>query len=116
MPVTPTLYASGTQTAVIGTEHTLSSVTAAGVFTFEIDTINMAAGDVLVLKIYKIILTGGVSRILYEMNYYGVQPTDDVIKVSLPVGNDLTDTNSLKYTLTQTFGTGKNYPWKVLQY
>jgi len=112
----PTLYASGTQTAVITTEHTLSSPSEAGTYIFEIDTINMVAGDILELRIYAVNLTTGTQRVAYLMIYYGAQPTDDVMKISVPIGNDLVEANALKMTLKQTFGTGRDFPWKILKY
>lgn len=111
-----TLHASGTQTASVGTEHSLTGVSVAGVFTLHVDTANMVNGDVLELRVKQIILTGGTKRVVYMDTFYGAQPTDDIGKVSIPIGNELTDTNSLEFTLKQTFGTGRNFPWKVLKY
>lgn len=111
-----TLNASGTQTATVTTEHTLADVNTAGVYTLHVDTVNMAAGDVLELRVYQIELTGGTRRVLFFHAFYGAQPTNDTAKVSLPIGNDLTDSGSLRFTLKQTFGTGRAYPWKVLAY
>ncbi|MEM3008364.1 MAG: hypothetical protein QXU32_13215 [Nitrososphaerales archaeon] len=110
------LFASGTQTATIGTEHFLSSPNQSGVYTLHVDTVNMALGDTLVLRVYQIVLTGGTSRVAYVVTYQDAQPTDDLIKVSLPIGNDLAETNALRFSLTQTTGTGRQYPWKVLRY
>ncbi len=109
-------YASGTQTATVTTEHTLSAPNAASVYTLHVDTNAMAAGDVLELRVYQMVLTGGTSRVAYFMAYYGAQPADDLIKISVAIGNELTDANSLKFTLKQTFGTGRAFPWKVLSY
>lgn len=113
---TPTLYASGTQTATVTTEHFLSSPNVAGVFSFHVDTVNMAAGDVLELRVYQMVLTAGTQRVMILARYADAQPTDDLIKVYSAIGNDLTDANALRFSLKQTFGTGRNYPWKVLQY
>lgn len=107
---------SGTQTATVTTEHTLLDVATAGVYTLHVDTVNMVAGDILELRIYQIILTSGTRRVAYIGVYYGAQPTDDVIKISVPIGNELTDAGSLRFTLKQTFGTSRNFPWKVLTY
>lgn len=109
-------YASGTQTATVTTEHFLSSPNVAGTYTFHVDTVNMADGDVLELRIYQMVLTAGTQRVVYFTAFYGAQPTDDLIKVSVPVSNELTDTNALRFSLKQTFGTGRSYPWKVLTY
>jgi hypothetical protein len=111
-----TAHASGTQTATVTTEHFLSSPNVAGTFTLHVDTVNMAAGDVLELRIYQMVLTGGTQRVAYFARYDGAQPTDDLIKISVPISNELTDTNALRFSLTQTTGTGRNYPWKVLRY
>jgi hypothetical protein len=111
-----TAFASGTQAATVTTEHFVSSPNVAGVFTFHVDTVNMVSGDVLELRIYQMVLTGGTQRVIFFVAYYGAQPTDDLIKVSIPIGNELTDTNSLRMSLKQTFGTSRNFPWKVLKY
>jgi hypothetical protein len=45
----------------------------------------------------------------------GAQPTDDMIAVSVPISNELTDAGSIRATLKQVAGTSRNFPWKVLQ-
>src|ERR1044072_4815367 len=108
-----TAYASGTQSpATVGTEHFLSSPNVAGTFTLHVDTVNMAAGDVLELRVYQMVLTGGTQRVAYYQRYDGVQLADDLIKISVPISNELTDTNALRFSLKQTFGIGRNFPWK----
>ena len=110
-----TAFASGTQLSVITTEHTLSDVNVPGTYTLSVDTVLMAAGDILELRVYQMVLTGGTRRVAEFMAYYGAQPTDDVIKVSIPISNDLTDAGALRFTLLQTFGAAHNYPWKVMR-
>ena len=109
------VQASGTQSATVTTEHTLETVEATGVFTLHVDTVNMVAGDVLELRVKQIILTGGTVRTLFFGHFFGAQLTDDLIKVSVPVANDLSDAGSLTFTLKQTFGTSRDFPWKVLK-
>jgi len=111
-----TSAASGTQTATVTTEHELAALEAAGVYVFMVDTVNMVAGDVLELRIKRMVLTSGTVRAVYFHAYYGAQLTDDLIKISVPISHDLTDTDSLKFTLKQTFGTGRNFPWSVLKH
>lgn len=111
-----TAFGSGTQTATVTTEHTLASVNQAGVYTLHVDTVNMAAGDVLELRVYQMVLTGGTARVAHFMQYSGAQPAHDQIKPSIPLSNELTDTDALKFTLKQTFGTGRAFPWKVLKH
>lgn len=107
---------SGTQTATISTEHTLQDVAAAGVYTLHVDTVNMAAGDTLELRVYQMVLTSGTRRVAYVKTFYGAQSADDLIKISVPIANELTDSGALRFTLKQTAGTGRSFPWKVLSY
>jgi hypothetical protein len=111
-----TAYASGTQSATVTTEHFLSSPNIAGTFTLHVDTVNMVSGDVVELRAYQMVLTGGTQRVAYYTRIEGLQPTDDIIKISVPISNELTDTNSLRFSLKQTEGTSRNFPWKVLKY
>ena len=107
---------SGTQTAVISTEHTLQDIAAAGVYTLHVDSVNMASGDVLELRVYQMVLTAGTRRVAYYVQFQDAQATDDLIKISVPIANELTDAGALRFTLKQTAGTGRNFPWKVLSY
>jgi len=111
-----TAQGTGTQTATIGTEHTLLDVAVAGTFTLHVDKNAMADLDVLELRIYQIVLTGGTRRVIYKTSFVDAQSTDDLIAVSVPVSNELTDAGSLRFTLKQTAGTGRSFPWKVLKY
>lgn len=111
-----TAYASGTQSATVDTEHFLSSPNVAGTFTLHVDLHNLAAGDVVELRIYQMVLTGGTQRVAYLSRFEGAMPTDDKIAISIPISNELTDTNSLRFSLKQTSGTGRDFPWKVLKY
>ena len=111
-----TAEATGTQTATVTTEHTLADVATAGTYTLHVDMNAMAAGDVVELRIYQIVLTGGTRRVAYCQRFAGAQPADDKIAVSVPISNELTDAGSIRFTLKQTFGTGRAFPWKVLKY
>lgn len=111
-----TTSASGTVTPVVGTESQLADTAVTGVYTYSVDTVNMAAGDILELRVYEMVLTSGTSRVLLEQTFYGAQIADDLIKVSIPVGNSLTDSTALRFSLKQTFGTARAYPWSVRLY
>ena len=126
-----TAYASGTLAAttnnVVGTECVFgnsggvftsgtSDVASAGTFTLHVDLINMAAGDAVELRIYQIVKTGGTRRVAYFSSFSGAQPADDMIQISVPISNELTDTASLRFTLKQTRGTARSFDWKVLSY
>jgi len=53
---------SGTQTAVIGTEHTLASPTTAKTRQLVVDLSNLANGDVVELKVRRKVLAAGAER------------------------------------------------------
>jgi len=111
-----TAQGSGTQAATVPTEHTLLDVAVAGTYTLHVDTVNMVALDVVELRIYQMVLTAGTRRVAYIARFEGAQPVDDLIKISVPISNELTDAGALRFTLNQTFGTSRSYPWKVLRY
>jgi len=112
-----TNFAHGTLASTAGgTEDFLSSPNVVGVFTLAVDAVNMLAGDVVELRVYKMVLTGGTQRVVYYAAYSGAQPTDDLIKISVPIANTLTDTNALRFSLKQTFGASRNFPWVVEKY
>jgi len=111
-----TAAGSGTQSATISTEHTLLDVSAAGTYTLHVDKNPMAAGDVVELRVYQMVLTGGTRRVAYFSRYIDAAPSDDQIAISVPISNELTDAGALRFTLKQTAGTGRAFPWKVLTY
>lgn len=108
-------YASGTKLAD-GTEQLLTAVNVVGTFTLHVDTVNMGGGDKLQLRVYQTVLTGGTPRVAFEAEFDDAQSGDDLIKISVPISNDLLDTNSLKFTLKQTAGVNRNYDWKVIRH
>jgi len=111
------LAASGTKTATVGaTPDLLSNIAVAGTYTLHVDTNAMAAGDVLFISIKAMVLTGGTARYVYDARYDGVQPAKDLIKISVPVSTDLTDSTALVFELNQSAGTQRAFPWKILKY
>ena len=107
------IYASGSQTAVISTEHFLSSPNVAGDFALTLDLNNMAANDVLEVRAYKMAIAGGTQRLLWFHAFYGVQPDYAKNALSEWITNALTDTNALRFSIKQTFGTGRVFDWSV---
>lgn len=112
----PTAYASGTQSASVGTEHFLSQPNVPGIFELRVDTFNMTLGDTIELRTYVQVLSGVTSRVAYFGKFVGLQPTDDKIKISTPVANDIAATGAIRFSLTQSEGTSRNYDWKVMGY
>lgn len=102
-----TVEASGTQTATINTEHTLSSPTAAKVFALSVDTNAMVNGDVLELRVNRKVLSGGTERLVFYAVFSNVQ--SEPIKCSVPVVAPF----GASFTLKQTAGTGRAFPWSV---
>lgn len=109
-------YGTGTQSLTVGTESVVSQVSTTGTFSFHVDLSPMQTGDIIELRVYQMVLNGGTSRVLLYQAFYGAQATDDMIKMSYPVGNDLSNSTSLQYSIKQTFGTARSIPWKVLEY
>lgn len=69
-----TIIAEGTQAAVVGTEHTLVTDTTGKVYVLIVDAGAMVGGDVLELRVYTKVRTGGVSRLaLPAASYSNVQ-------------------------------------------
>lgn len=113
---------SGSQSGVhsLVSEAILLDVAIAGTFTLHVDTNAMAAGDTVELRLYPMVLTGGTRRPAYFKAYTGAQDasTNELapIKISVPISNELTDAGALRFTLKQTAGVARAFPWKVLKY
>lgn len=104
----PTTENSGTQAATLDTEHSLDTDTTAKVFVLSVDANAMADGDILILRIKTRVLTGGTNRIVYQSVFAHVQ--GEPIKISVPVVSMF----NIEFTLEQTDGTGRSYPWSVV--
>lgn len=105
----PSSKANGTQTAVIGTEHPLATVADSGTYILQVNTSNMAYGDILELRVKVKTLTGGAEA-LYQLGQYAHVQVDPV-KVSIPCIN----LYSMTCTLKQTAGTGRTFEWNIVQ-
>jgi hypothetical protein len=104
-----TSAASGTQTATVTTEHTLGTITDAGVYVLVVDTANMVLGDFLELRLKTKCASGGTSRLAYLASYAHVQ--GDPNKYSIPVPVD----TEIIATLKQAAGTSRDFPWNILK-
>lgn len=104
----PTVIACGTQTATINTEHVLATDTTCKNYVLVVDTGNLANGDTLELRLYTKVLSGGTERLVYLAVYVNAQGEPQ--KYSIPVPANI----SLKATLKQTAGTGRDFPWSLL--
>jgi hypothetical protein len=100
---------SGSQTATIGTEHTLgTAITAAGVYVLVVDANAMVDGDVLELRAKTKAKSGSTSRLAYFVTYANAQ--GELNKYSVPIPTD----TEVVFTLKQTAGTGRAFDWNIL--
>lgn len=101
--------ASGTQTATVATEHSLATTATAGIFVFSVNLTNMALIDVLELRMKTKVLTGDTAEQIYIAHFTNIP--ESVIVQSPPVVSMF----SLEITLKQTAGTGRAFPWSLVQ-
>jgi len=104
-----TSKAQGTQTAIVGTEHTLLTTTDAGSYVLLVDTNNMVLLDKLTLRIKTRASSGGVTRLAYSALYANVQ--GEPIKISIPVAS----VREFIATLEQTAGTARNFDFEITE-
>jgi hypothetical protein len=104
--VTWTIDSSGTQTATIGTEHILDSPTTNATYVFHADMVNLVLGDLVELRVYDMV-DGTNYRQVWKGTYQHVQINNG--KASPPIAV----TTQAKFTLKQTAGTGRAFPWSV---
>jgi len=103
----PVVESSGTQTAVVGTEHTLASPTTAKTRQLVVDLANLANGDTVELRIKRKVLSAGTVRTWQTAIFAHAQSTPVVLSIPCPspYGAD--------FTLKQTAGTARNFDWSV---
>jgi hypothetical protein len=104
-----TSKSDGAQTAVIDTEHTLSTITDAGSYVLGVDVSNMVLGDKLTLRIKTKIRSVGTTRTTYTANYAHVQSTLNTL--SIPIASP----HEFIATLEQTGGTGRTFNWEITE-
>ena len=104
-----TSNSSGSQTAVLTTEHTLATISADGTFVLLVDTANMALLDILTLRAKTKVKSDGTTRLAYEATYEHVQT--ELVKISIPIPS----INEIVFTLEQNGGTGRAYVWEIIE-
>lgn len=102
-----TSNSNGSQTAVISTEHTLATISTSGSFAIGIDANAMVLGDELVVRVKLKVRSVGTTRLAYEATYTHVQ--GEPVILSIPVAS----TNEIVFTIEQTAGTGRAFPWEI---
>ena len=98
----------GTQTAVVGTEHTLASPTTAKTRALLVNVVAMLAGDTVELRISGSVLSGATPRLILMSTFSGAvgAPHTQSPPILMPQGGDI--------TLKQTAGTARAYPWSII--
>ena len=104
----------GTQTATINTEHTLATITDAGVFQLLVDLEPMVDGDELELRIDIEVRTAGTPRTAFYATYAHEQGVDAQISISPPIPS--VASADWIATLKQTAGTGRTFTWAIYEY
>jgi hypothetical protein len=117
----PSVALDGTQTATVGTEHTLATITTAGTYVLQVDTRNMLDGDALELRAFAKTLSADATPTLVESASYvnkqgdGNGPGAGAGGPEVKLSNPLMVVHQGVYTLKQTAGTSRLYPFSVLK-
>ena len=102
---------SGSQTATVGTEHDLATITDAGIYVLVVDLNNMVGGttpDVLILRAYGKARSSDTERLIKPWSMQGVQ--SEKLFYSIPIMSP----HHLRFTLDQDTGAaGRAFPWAV---
>lgn len=106
--------ASGTQVAVITTEHTLRTDAAPGCYELHVDTNAMAGGDTTELRLKENVLGGGTVRSAVFFTRSGAAAEAAPNGLIVIIGPFAFD-QGVTATLKQTAGTGRSYPWKLIR-
>jgi hypothetical protein len=106
----PTSQAENTQACTIGTEHTLTTITDAGIYVLSLNLNPLAAGDIIEARAYVKVRSASTERVLYVDAWADDQPVDDEVKFFVPIPT----LYSVKFTLKQTAGTGRSIEWAAI--
>lgn len=105
----PSVNTSGSQTATINTQHDLATITTAGYYQLQVDTANMVNGDTLKVIVSGKVRSGDTERIMEE---YTISHAQSAPNIFTPMYCNVHD---IKFSIKQTAGTGRAFPWAVYQ-
>lgn len=103
---------SGSQTCTISTEHTLATITDAGIYQLHLDLANLADGttpDILTVKLYTKCRSSDTERLSEAWEFIGAQGKPNWRS------NPELSPHHVKFTITQSQGTGRAIPWAVYE-
>lgn len=109
MSVTEVASASAPSALTLVTPSTLTTQTTAGVYQLIIDTTNLVAGDILVVRSRIKVVSGGSSRLFEEEVAAGVTASKAWSTEPIAIAWEII------YELEQTTGTGRVVPWSALR-
>lgn len=106
------IAASGSQTATLNTDHTLTTTAApstGGIYQLRVDTAAMVNGETLVLRLQTRARAADTTRNVYTTVFTHTQgdPIKDSPAIAVPTGCDVVA------ILRQEGGTGRAYPWAL---
>jgi hypothetical protein len=110
----PQSKSTGTQVAVISTEHTLIDTADPGTYVLTVDCNAMIAGDTLQLRTYTKALSGGTYRQDSFLTFSGDQDDTTLLLSTIKVTDPRPAVFGFKATLRQSAGTGRSFPWGIV--
>lgn len=105
-----TTSATGTLSAVIGTEAVLATDTTNATYYFQVRLNNVVGNDVVELRIYTMTLPAGTLEVTWKTTI-GPSPPPTIVIASPPQPSD----QSIRVTIKQVAGVGRNFDWKLLR-
>lgn len=99
---------NGTQSATLDTEHTLATITTAGVYVLRVNLNNLANADRVVLRAKTKVLSTSSSLLEFSAAFEHAQADKVAVSIPIPVVHELI------FTLEQTDGTARSFEWSVL--
>lgn len=106
----PKIFASGDQVAVPSTEHTLVTITQQGTYELQVDMTDLTGTELLTLRAYSKILNSS-SEVLMDSHQLKATHPIQLLR-TVPRGTPF----YLRYSIEQTNGTGRTFPWSVIAY
>ncbi len=100
--------ATGTQTCVIGTEHTLNAPTGGKTYVLYLDLTALVALDLIEIRIYNKTLSSSALSAL-DIPTVVAGPPAGAAFMSIPIPS----VHGCSFTIKQVAGTGRAVPWTV---
>ena len=104
-----TSNSSGAQIATLATEHTLATIITGGTYVLSVDLGALANGETLTLRVKSKVRAADTSRTVYESSFQHAQGAPNKYSPAIPVIAEGV------FTLMQSGGTGRTFPWNILQ-